>query len=179
MRKFIGIVVLVCFLFLNYGCKKKITQFSMDYNSELVIGSSFEQLIPFSVSTPESETNSSYEFDAHDTDADRVKSIFLKSMVLSITSPVNKKFTFLKSVIIYIDSPNQPEVKLASKENIDNSVGNQITMDLVDLDLKEYLKDKTFVLRLQVTTDETLPEDVHINVYTDFLVDAKVIRFKK
>lgn len=168
-------LILVCFSF--SACKKKITQFNLDYDAEVVIGSTFGSLVPFFVQTPETETNAEYQFEVNDTDSKRVKSIFLKKLDLAIKSPINETFSFLKSIEIYIDSPDQPEVLLASKMEVSNGVGNNLSLDLVNIDFKEYIKDETFTLRLKVVTDETIPEDVHIGIASSYLVDAKVIRF--
>lgn len=150
----------------------------MDYDAEVVIGSTFGSLVPFFVETPETETNAAYQFEINDTESKRVKSIFLKKLDLTIKSPTNETFSFLKSVDIYIDSPNQPEVLLASKSSISNEIGKSLSLDLVNLDFKEYIKDETFTLRLKVVTDETIPEDVTIGIASSYLVDAKIIRFK-
>lgn len=178
LKKGLNIALSLTVLLAFTSCKKKITQFYMDFNNEVTVQSTFGSILPFTLNTPETETNSSYEFEANKTDAERVNSILLKDLKLSIKSPINKKFTFLKSIIVYIDSPNQPEVKMASKENIDNTVGNELVLDIVAVDLKEYIKDQTFTLRLEAVTDETISEDVRINVYSNFLVDAKILRFK-
>lgn len=161
------------------GCKKKITQFYVDYTTSAVIQSTFGTLVPFSVGTPEMETNSMYEFENNNTKKDRINSIFLKNLELNITSPTNETFSFVNDLEVYIDSPNNPEILIAVKNDIPNTVGDNLILDVPTTDLQEYIKDSKFSLRLKVVTDETISQDVDIDIYSNFLVDAKIIRFKK
>ncbi len=168
------LLILLTFAFSFSSCKKKITQFHMDYDSTVIVSSSVGALIPISVLSPEIISNSSVEFENNDTKSDRINSIFLKELTLTITSPDSETFSFLNSLEIYISSTNQTEKKVAFKNNIPETVGDTIFCDLVDLDLQTFIKDEQFKIRLVSVTDETIPNDVYINVYTDFLVDAKL-----
>lgn len=161
------------------GCKKKITQFYMDYETSVVVQSTLGSFVPFSVATPDMETNATYEFETNDTDKKRVNSIFLKNLELTITSPNSQTWSFVKDLELYIDSPNNPEVLIASENDIPNTTGTKLILQVPATDLQSYIKDDTFSLRLKVVTDETIAQDVNINVYSNFLVDAKIIRFKK
>ena len=163
-------------MFVLFSCKKKLTQFYIDYNSTVTISSTFGQLVPFSLNTPSVTTDSEQKFELNNTSADRVRSVFLNDLVLTITSPSNEDFSFLEELEIFISSPLHTEHKVASKLSVSNSVGAQIVCDTEDLDLQNYIKDDSFTLRLRTTTDETIPQDVDIDVYTRFLVDAKVFK---
>ena len=95
---------------------------------------------------------------------------------MTITSPSGETFSFLNSIEIYISSPQFSEKKVAFKESIPANVGDQLICDLVDLDLQEFIKDDRFTLRLKTITDETIPQNVTVDVYTNFFVDAKLIK---
>lgn len=146
----------------------------MDFDSTVVVESSLSSLVPISILTPDVATNSEFEFENHDTRADRINTIFLKDLKLTITSPSGETFSFINSLELYISSPSFSEKKVAFKENIPSTAGKEIICDLVDLDLKDFIKEDKFKLRLVSVSDETIPEDVTINVYTNFLVDAKI-----
>ena len=164
----------VCFS----GCKKKITQFYVDYNSSVVISSTVGSFVPFSLNTPEVETNSSFVFENNDTDADRVKSVYLKNLDLTITSPNSETFSFLNSIELFIKSPSYDEKRIAFETSIPNSAGNKISLKLDNIDLKEFIKESKFELRVRIVTDETIPQDVYVNIYSNFLVQAQLIRSK-
>lgn len=175
MKKIILFSLLILPLF---GCKKKITQFYIDYTSSVVVSSSVGQLLPFNIYTPDVTTNSEQEFDSNDTKKDKVKSIYLKDLTLSITSPSGEDFSFLNSLEIFISSSNTSEMKVAFKENIGSNPGAFLTCDLVDIDLQQFIKDDQIKIRLKTVTDEALSNDVHIDLYTNFLVEAKLNLFK-
>jgi hypothetical protein len=175
MRKYLHLFLLAALLLSQAGCKKKLTQFYIDYDSEAVLPSSFVTALPFTVYTPETETNSTYEFENNDTRKDKIKSIYLKDLVISITAPANTDFSFLSSIEVYITSPHHDERKIAFKSAVPADAGNSLTCDLIDIDLQSFVKDDSFQIRLRTVTDETIPEDIHLNIYTNFLVDAKLI----
>ncbi|MCR9171029.1 MAG: hypothetical protein NXI10_00940 [bacterium] len=168
-------ILMFALTFLMTSCKKKLTEFDIDYTSEVVVSSTFGQLVPFSLNTPEIETNSEFEFESNNTRADKVERINLTTLRLDITSPNGETFSFLNSVDIYISSPNHAEKKVAFKESIPANVGSQLTCDLVDAELQDFIKDDSFTLRLVTVTDETIPQDVTIDVYTRFRVKAKLL----
>ncbi len=160
------------------GCKKKITQFYLDYNSSVVISSTVGSFVPVSLQTPAVETNSSFEFENNDTDAKRIKSIFLKNLDLTITSPQNETFSFLNSIELFIKSPSYDEKRISFETSIPNTVGNKISLKIDGIDLKEFLKESSFELRVRIVSDETISQDVNVTIYSNFLVDAQLIRSK-
>lgn len=178
MKKFAlaPLVLLTTVLLFTSSCKKKLTEFNTDYTSQVVVSSTVGQLVPFSLNTPEMETNSEFVFESNDTRKDRVERIDLVELRLSITSPSGETFSFLNSLEVFISSPNVSERKVAFKESISANVGTILVCDLVDVALEEYIKEDSFTLRLKTVTDETIPQDVSIDVYTNFLVKAKLIK---
>lgn len=177
MRLLLLLVLIIGLLPLS-SCKKKLTQFTIDYTSTATIPSTFGTLVPFSIGTPEIETNSTYEFESNDTKKDYVKHINIETLTVKITNPSGETFSFVNDIEIYIDSPNQPEILVANKYDIPTTIGNYFELDVLDSDLKEYIKDDTFTLRLKVTSDETIPQDVTVEIFTDFFVEAQLIRNK-
>ena len=173
--RFLTLFLVIGLVGLTSSCKKKLTEFDIDYTSEVVISSTFGQLVPFSLNTPEIQTNSEFEFEANNTRADKVERINLRELRLNITSPNGETFSFLNSVEIFISSPNHSEKKVAFKESIPANVGSQLTCDLVDVELQDFIKDDKFTLRLVTVTDETIPQDVTVEVFTNFRVKAKLL----
>jgi hypothetical protein len=158
------------------SCKKKLTSFSIDYTSLVVVQSSFGQALPFEVATTPIDSDSESEFESNDTNKDHIKSIHLQELKLTISSPSGETFSFLKDIELFISSPSMDEKKVAFKNSIPNGVGKTLTCDIMTLDLQAFLMDETFKIRLKATTDETISEDVYIDVYTKYLVDAQLIK---
>lgn len=169
-------ILMVATMLLTTSCKKKLTEFYIDYTSQVVVSSSIGQLVPVSLNTPEISTNSEFEFESNNTRKDLIDRIRLDELRLTITAPSGETFSFLNSLEIFISSPNIAERKVAFRESIPSNVGTQLVCELVDLELQDYIKEDRFTLRLETVTDETIPEDVYIDVYTNFFVKAKLIR---
>lgn len=167
-------VFVIALLFVFSSCKKKITQFHLKYDTTVEVESAVGSLIPIDLMTPEITTNSEFEFENNNTKAKYVNSIFLKDLTLTITAPQNETFSFLSSLEMYLSAPNSSEIKVAFKDSVPDNVGQTLVCDLSNVDLQEFVKQEKFTLRLVSTTDEFIPENVTINVHSDFLVDAKL-----
>jgi hypothetical protein len=66
------------------------------------------------------------------------------------------------------------EAKIGWKNNI-QSDNTELNLEVTELDLKEYIKEEQFSLRLNTETDELLASDHDIDVYSVLFVDAKVL----
>lgn len=164
-------------LLLLSGCKKKDIQFKMSFSSSVTIPSTFGQLVPFSLLTPEITTNAEAEFEVNNTKKDYIKSIFLNKLNLVITSPTSQSFSFLNSIDLYISADGLAEKKIAFKSSVPANVGNTLALDIIEVDIQEYIKKDKFKLRTEFVTDETIAQDVEVRIDQEFLVSAKL--FKK
>lgn len=174
MKKFSVLLLTIPLLF---ACKKKLTHFGMDYNTQIVVSSTFGQLVPVQLYTPEITSNAEAEFESNDTKKKYVKSIYLKEAILTIQSPSNETFSFLNKISIYLESANVAEQKIAELTDIPANVGTQISLNALGVDLQEYIKEDRFKIKAEYVTDETIPQDVTIDIYTDFMVEAQLKRF--
>ena len=166
-------------IFLFSGCEKvqeKLEfEFEMGYSTTITVPSSIGISIPLSLPTPEMESRAEEKFESEGTESDLVKEIRLKSTSLRILSPAGKTFSFLNSVQIFLNADGLPEILLASKNNIDDSIGNQLLLDTSDDFLDAYVKSPMFSLRSEIVTDETLFQDVEIQIDVVFQVVADPI----
>tara|TARA_B100000508_G_scaffold118450_1_gene98628 strand:+ start:141755 stop:142273 length:519 start_codon:yes stop_codon:yes gene_type:complete len=169
---------LICFLLILAfaGCKTKFTQFFIDYTAQASIPSSSPIDVPFDVYTPEQTTNSSYEFEVNDTRKDKIEKITLEDLRISITSPQGEDFSFLKDMSVYISSDGLPEKIIAYKYDIQNSIGDVLDCDETNEDLQAYVKADKFTIRLETVTDEIITNEIDVDIYTNFFVDAKLVK---
>lgn len=174
MKKYFYVITAI---FLFNSCDKidELTKFDMEYDSTVEIKSTANLNLPFDVFTPDVETNSESEFEVNDTRKDLIEEIRLKKLDLNITSPSDQDFGFLESVDIYISADGLDEIRIAYVAEVPQTVGNSISMDLEDVDIKEYIKKDKFSLRLNTVTDEALTNDCSIDVKSVFFVDAKIL----
>lgn len=159
------------------SCEKvsELTRFDMDYSTSITIPSSTGINSDLIIPTPAVETNSESEFAINDTRKDMIEEITLKKMVLTIESPTDGSFSFLKEITVFIQAEGLAETEIASKTNIQNTAGNQLTLDTTNEDLKEYIKKDKFSLRVKTVTDEVIARDHSIRTDAVFGVDAKVL----
>lgn len=159
------------------GCRQfdKLTQFEMPYTETVVIPASTGINLPFNLFSPDVETNSEATFAINDTRKDLVEEIRLTSLAVEHQSPAGEDFSFLKSVRIYISAEGLTEVQIAWKENIPDTAGTLISLDVSGDDLKEYIKKDKFTLRVNTVTDEFLTADHEVKIHSVFFVDAKIL----
>jgi len=159
------------------SCKKiaELTQFEMEYNESIVIPAVSGINLPLNVFTPDTKSNSTSTFESNETRKDLIEEIKLKKLDFTLTSPSNGDFSFLKSIEIFINADGLSETKIAGKTSISSEIGNYLELDLVDVDLKEFIKKEEYSLRIETVTDEAINSDHHIDIHTKFFVDAKIL----
>lgn len=175
MKNILLVILLATLSFINSSCKKKIGTFTLSNEAEAIIPAT-NSLLPFSILTPEMTNNSSVEFENNNTKADYIKSINLRELKITIEAPTGEDFSFLNSVDIYISSTNYAEQKVAFKENVPATIGGEISCEIVEADLQNFIKDDKLKIRVATKTDETIAEDVKIKINSSYLVSAKLIK---
>jgi len=176
MRKFNYMFVALVVMFLS-SCEKvnELTKFNLNYNTSTTIQSSTGINLPVNVFTPDVETNSESEFAVNDTRKDLIQEIVLTKLNLAITSPSDQDFSFLKSVSVFIAAEGMSEVEVASLDDIPESVGKELELEPSNEDIKDYIKQDKFYLRVNTVTDELLSNDVDLDISSRFHVDAKIL----
>ena len=171
------ILLFCCIILALSGCKAidNLTQFEMDYDQTVVIPANIPIDLPYNVLTPDIETDSETSFSINNTRKDLIEKIYLTELSLTITSPSSADFSFLESIEIYISADGLQEVKVAYKDPVPANDGTVLNMDLIDIDIKDYIKKDSFTLKLKTVTDELLSSDHQINVHSVFFIDAKIL----
>ena len=170
------IILALCFaVFGMTSCElNKYTQFDMEFTSSITIPASSGINLPFNLFTPDVTTNSTGTFGSNNTQKELIQEIKLTEMVLDITQPGDRDFDFLEEIHIYISADGLSEIEIAFKTDIPADVDN-LKLDVNSNDIKEYIKKDKFKLRVETTTDEFLNNDVDIEVYSKYFVDAEVL----
>jgi len=159
------------------SCKKldKLTQFDITYHNHVTIPAAIPVNTPYDILTPEIETNTEEEFENNNTHKDLIEEIKLKALTLTILDPTDEDFDFLNAIEIYIETDDLPEKKIAWKDNIPESGLQQLELETSGDDLKEYLLEDSFKLKIKTTTDHATTRDITIDVKTVFHVNAKIL----
>lgn len=169
----------IIFLFLVFftfsGCKNKLTNFNLDENFQTTIPASSPIDLPFTVYTSEQTTNSEFEFESNDTRKDKIEQIILEELRITITSPQGEDFSFLNNLEIFLSSTTQSEEEIAYLNDISENIGDELNCKVIGQDLQKFVKDDKYKIRLVTVTDEIITQDIDVNIYTNFFVDAKLI----
>ena len=162
-------------LFTITACKEieDLLTFTVSNDCSVTINAWTPVTIPLDLTTPAVTTNSSQQFQNNNSDASHVEDIRLSQLTLTITSPEGKTFSFLQSVKIYISTSSSDEIELAY---LDNVPSNATTIQLIPTTSKldAYVKSSSYSLRTEVVTQETLNQNVDIDVFSKFKVTAKL-----
>lgn len=174
MKNVILFFVGICLL--NVSCKKieKLTQFNMEFKETITIPSTTGINLPFTILTPDINSNSESTFGSNNTRKDLIEKISLSKMEMKVTNPSSGNFKFLKSIEVYISAEGLNEEKIAFKNNIPADIGNVLTLETSGADIKEFIKKDKYKLRLNTTTREIISTDHQIEILSVFFVDAKI-----
>ena len=157
MSKYLSVFILALLVF-SCDIIDELTKFNIDYKTQVTIPSSTGINLPFDILTPDTETNSESEFESNDTRKDLIEEIKLTQLQLEITSPSDADFSFLESIEVFISADGLEEIMIASKTEVPET-SSLLDLEIVDVDLKEYVKKDSYSLRLNTVTDEAMSSD--------------------
>lgn len=174
MKKIISaITILTLVVGLNVSCKKKPTEFDIDYTNTVTIpASSITVNVPANFETPEIPTESKDKFASKKTVKDYVEEIKMTRFNLSVD---NGNLDFLKSLSIYLKTSNQPDVLIATKTVIPQGVSS-FAMDLEDVNIKQYIFNETIKFRVNVTIQSGMANTAQLKMDQTVHVKAKIVK---
>lgn len=170
------VLILFCTVFMAAGCKKEEgpIKFKLHNTTAVVIPANSVINVPITIQGPEKQTNINQELENNDSRLDKIRTIRLKKLSLTIKKPSDETFSFLKSVRLYIKANGVDETEIAYLDHIPDDVGGYLEMNVHDKDLSSYVKKETYSLKAAVVTDEVVPQPVDVDVYTEYEVTAGV-----
>lgn len=169
------LVFILCLLLINCSVVDDLTKFDIDYEIEYTIPPVSIINIPISLNTPDIETENETTFENNSTNKNLIESIRLKSIIINITNPENANFNFLKEIRIFIKTENTVETEIANLMDIENSNSRVLELETFNKELKDYVKEDQFTLRVIAIADETTSEQIDITIKNIFTVDAKIL----
>ncbi len=178
MKNFLLFSVLLCSFLAMTSCEKldeEFTQFTVEYNTSVVVENGSIINLPLNLLTPEIETNQESEFAVNNTRKDLVEEVRLQELKLEVTSPEDQRLDFINKIKLFINAEGLSELEIAFKDPVPNDVGDELLLDVNDNNLREYIVKDKFSLRVEVVSDQITSEDVDIDVSSVFFIDARLI----
>ena len=175
MKNF-GLISLSIVLLIFTGCGKieDLIKIKVEDTSTLIIPSNTIINLPIDILTPETETNLDEELANNNSRKDKIKTIRLQELTVTITNPSGESFNFLNSIKLYIRADGFAEREIAYLDQIPNDAGSELVLNVYDDDLSDYLKQDKYSLRANVKTDELITQQMEIEIYTRFEVTADI-----
>ncbi|MBL0912023.1 MAG: hypothetical protein IBJ09_06585 [Bacteroidia bacterium] len=171
-------ISLLCLALLlsNTGCKQidKLTQFDYVLESECTIPGSFGVQTPFTLFTPEMQTNYESVFESENTRKDLVEEIRLEKVTLTLKNPSGADFDFLNNIYVYLKDASGNEREIAHKDPVPADGSQVLEMDTEPGDIKDLLMQDKVTIKISTTTDEVITQDHVIGIRSVFFVDAKI-----
>lgn len=129
-----------------------------------------------SIKTPDIENTIPDEFKKNNADINKLKSISIEAVILTVKTPVGQTFAFMKSLKIYLGSNGKGEKLIATKDNIDLlPPSSTLSLDAQSADIVEYIKSPTYFLRIETKLKETYNEDIELGSEIKFKAVANVL----
>lgn len=175
MKKILLPIFIVLGLLVSCDAIDELTKFDLDYQSNFSIPPTTLVNIPITLDTPDITTGSESSFESNNTHKDLIESIKLKTMTITIETPEDGDFNFLKEIYIYINAEGLEEIEIANGIDLQNINSNVLELNILDQELREYIKEDSFNLKVRTTTDETINETHNIVIDTKFRVDAEIL----
>lgn len=126
--------------------------------------------------TPAISSSWKGQFQNNNTDADKLQEMKLKTSELTITKPGGQTWKFLKSMEVWIKADGLQDTKIAYNDNIDENIGQTLTLTPIDVDLKPFAQKDQFQLTIKTKARETTSEEIDGNIHMVFKVKADVIK---
>jgi hypothetical protein len=150
-------------------------EFDMEFSSEVKVPPSSGLNLPFDLFTPNITTNSESTFGVQNTQKELVETVNLTSLVLTITSPSSQRFDFLKDITLYINADGLGETQIAFANDIPDNIGTELELTVVANNLRDYIVKDKFTIRVETVTDETINQEVKIDIDSKFRIIADVL----
>ncbi|MFA9390689.1 MAG: hypothetical protein ACERKD_12825 [Prolixibacteraceae bacterium] len=187
MNKLVFVILAVM---LSTSCKKVIdavdefTKFNMPYETTVTIPGIANSFIsdgtnipktPISLDIPGFATNSSEYFANNKTSSELVENITLTDATLTLILPEGKDFSFLSSLEIYLSAEGLDEIMIAWNDSISNDIGNELTLETTENNLKAYIMKDTIAFKIDAVVQKFIGIDYEVKLNTNFLIDAKIL----
>lgn len=170
-------ITLIMSMILFVGCDKvdRLTHFTLNDQFETTIKAGFATMLPADIETPPVTSNVEKEMGSRNSRVDMIESVTMKSMQMILYAPDGKNFDFLKDIELFISAEGLPEKRIAYFTEIPDTIQNTLILKCENQELESFIKKGSYHIRMRVTTDKILHEDIGVRVVSSYFVDAKIL----
>lgn len=171
MKRF---TLFICLISLFASCKKNKDDvkelldipFSFSMKNEFTLpGMGIEKDAPdsvVSIKSPYITNTIPDEFKKNNANIEKIKSISIEGVVLTIKSPDKQTFAFMKSIEVYLGADGIEETLVASKSGINtiSPASTTLSLDTKGADIAPYVKNPTYYIRTKTSIVKTYKDDI-------------------
>ncbi len=169
------LILLMLFSFNLFSCEKidNLTQFHINYDINLYVPDSLpvDTLVHLEQSSiailPE-------DFEANTTTKDLLEKVELTEVKIKINDST-ANFDFLTDIELYIEATDLPKVRIAWSNDIADGIGDELELETLNDNIMDYFKQDKISISADIKADQELSKTIPVNIYFDFLVDAKIL----
>ncbi len=160
---------IACLCLLVASCTDvSLLDFDMDFaTAELTISATDSANGTFDLVSP--PINPKEEMDKYGVSAESIKEVKIKQVTIVLKSPETGNFNWAKNAIVSISADGQPEEVIGEILDVPLDV-QDISVNINNKDIAEYLKAGTFMLTLHAENDEMILVDHVVEIMTTFKV---------
>ena len=160
------------------ACDKidKFTQFSVDYTTAFDVPVDATTQTPLELGIFALGADNDI-FSEYDTSKDLIDKATLKNIQLSINdnSNNNQNFDFLTDIEIYLLADDLPTLRVAWKNDLQNSGENSFELEHLSDNLVEYFKKDKVKIKIMAKTDEVLSQPITVDVKVSVYMNAQLL----
>ena len=170
------ILLLTILLFILSSCEKvdNSTQFTINYSVIYSITEDIPTDIPIIMNAMPIHYSDD-DLIENKTSMALINSVKLKKITLEIVNSEKSDFYFLQNIELNIKADGLPKIRVGWKSDIQNEDSNLILLEILDDDIQEYFKKKSFDIQPIIILEETLEQTVDINISIDFEINADLL----
>ena len=173
-RFFIAILALIS---LTFSCKKleEISKINVPMNRTFTIPETELEQIPIDITTPKVSTADNLLNNNIDLEGDRLESVAVTSMELSIDSAQGIDLSYLESVELFFEAEDMDQERIAWAEDISSEVGYHLELSTSEADITPFLLEDSIRIRLIGLTDEAIEIEHELTVESILEIDVKLL----
>lgn len=154
--KLVLLITISASLAFSSACSKLIESIDFGFNirGDFPFPPSIPANIPYELPTLPISHNMSKEFEDAGTKAELVKEIRFEYFKLKVEEPIGGDLSFLKDIEIRLNKDGVGEKLVAWKYDVEDAVGQELSLDVTPDILDAYLKSDNFEMKVKVTTDK-------------------------
>ena len=173
--KYSFLVVLSLFILTSCKLIDGWTHFEIKYSSAVTLPQDLDVNKSEDVYPDQIAADLEGEVESEGYNPDKIESVELTDLKLTIDLPAGVDFSFLSSAELFMSAGDLTEKKVAWIDEVPAGVGNTIDMKTTSSDLKKFLNQEVITLRLNIIINNGIPSDYLIGIDTKFLVDVKIM----